>query len=201
MAAVVVAGARAALVHPPVMLPPPCQRQGTSGLRTVVLPHGALLLPGGVHGCRGQGASLNLLIGPTWREKWTPNIRAVWMLHIRSIPVPTNVSGVGRVLGRSPVPHGAPNRRGRRAGKWRAARALPSWTRLSPPRVLHRALRAPPSPPHFVRIPPNTCAPPPPLTTAVVGGFGGRGAWPVLHGPSSHYVGPHGCSNTRVVTK
>ena len=27
------------------------------------------------------------------------------------------------------------------------------------------------------------------------------GPWPGLHGPSSHYVGPHGCSSTPIVTK
>ena len=30
---------------------------------------------------------------------------------------------------------------------------------------------------------------------------GGGGAWLGLHGPSGHYMGPHGCPSTRIVTK
>ena len=37
------------------------------------------------------------------------------------------------------------------------------------------------------------------LQTAISQVLGGP--WPWLYGPGSHYVGPHGCSSTRIVTK
>ena len=37
------------------------------------------------------------------------------------------------------------------------------------------------------------------IQTAILGLLGG--AWLRLHGPNGHYMGPHGCSSTHIVTK
>ena len=37
------------------------------------------------------------------------------------------------------------------------------------------------------------------LNNSNSGAFGGQ--WPGLHGPSSHYLRPHGCSSPHIVTK
>ena len=129
--AVVDAGVRAPLARPPVLVPPLGQRQGTLGLRTMVLPCGALPLPQGVRCFGGKGAFLATPADPAWRLKSAQNPRAVRGLSTQPAVTPAATLGVG--LGglprRSPEPNRAPADPATALEKWRAAWALPNWTR------------------------------------------------------------------------